>query len=181
MNIILAIIIACEIGFWVFIVAGLTARYLLGWQRIGALLLLMTPVVDVILLVAVILNLQAGGTATLFHGLAALYLGVSVVYGRRMIAWADVRFAHWFKNGPAPVKHYGTAYAIECWKDVLRTIVAIALAAAVLWLLTTLVDDPRSQEALVGTYRLLGIWFAIDTLWAISYTIWPKHQPVPST
>ncbi len=180
MDIILAVIIACEIGFWVFIVAGLIARYLLRWQRVGAALLLMTPVIDVVLLVAVILNLQSGGTATVFHGLAALYLGISVVYGRRIIAWADVRFAHWFNRGSAPVKKYGKAYAVECWKDVLRTTAAIALAAGILWILTTMVEDPTSMDALLSTFKLLGLWFAIDALWAISYTVWPK-RPIRAT
>lgn len=72
MHIMLTIIIACEIGFWVCIVAGLTVKYMLRRRRVGAALLLMTPVIDVILLAAVIINLQSGGTATLIHGLAAL-------------------------------------------------------------------------------------------------------------
>lgn len=118
MDLILAIIIACEIGFWVFVVLGLLARYVLRWRRTGAVLLAMTPVVDLVLLTAVIINLQGGGTATFFHGLAALYLGVSIVYGHKMIKWADARFAHRFACGPAPVKRYGREYTQECWKDV---------------------------------------------------------------
>jgi len=37
-----AMIIACEIGFWVFVLAGLAFRYLLGMRRLGAVLLACT-------------------------------------------------------------------------------------------------------------------------------------------
>ena len=178
MDLILTVIIACEIGFWVFVVLGLLARYVLRRPRTGFVLLAMTPVVDLVLLTAVIINLQGGGTATFFHGLAALYLGISIVYGHKMVKWADVRFAHRFARGPAPVKIYAAEYAKECWTDVVRTTAAVGIAAGILWLLTTLVDDPSRTEALTGIYPVLGIWFMIDLLWAISYTLWPKKQPV---
>ncbi len=177
MNLILTVIIAAEIGFWVFVALGLLARYVLRRRRTGAVLLAMTPVVDLVLLTAVIINLQGGGTATFFHGLAALYLGISIAYGHKMIKWADMRFAHRFAEGPAPVKLYAWEYAKECWKDVVRTTVAVGIAAGILWLLTTLVDDLSRTEALMGIYPVLGIWFVIDLLWAISYTLWPKKQP----
>ena len=178
MDLILTVIIACEIGFWVFVVLGLLARYVLRRPRTGSVLLAMTPVVDLVLLTAVIINLQGGGTATFFHGLAALYLGISIAYGHKMVKWADVRFAHRFARGPVPVKIYAVEYAKECWTDVVRTTVAVGIAAGILWLLTTLVDDPSRTEALTGIYPVLGIWFMIDLLWAISYTLWPKKQPV---
>lgn len=178
MDLILTVIIACEIGFWVFVVLGLLARYVLRRPRTGFVLLAMTPVVDLVLLTAVIINLQGGGTATFFHGLAALYLGISIAYGHKMVKWADVRFAHRFARGPVPVKIYAVEYAKECWTDVVRTTVAVGIAAGILWLLTTLVDDPSRTEALTGIYPVLGIWFMIDLLWAISYTLWPKKQPV---
>ena len=178
MDLILTVIIACEIGFWVFVVLGLLARYVLRRPRTGSVLLAMTPVVDLVLLTAVIINLQGGGTATFFHVLAALYLGISIAYGHKMVKWADVRFAHRFARGPVPVKIYAVEYAKECWTDVVRTTVAVGIAAGILWLLTTLVDDPSRTEALTGIYPVLGIWFMIDLLWAISYTLWPKKQPV---
>ena len=181
MDVILTIIVACEIGFWVFIALGMVARYVLRWRRTGTVLLAMTPVVDLVLLAAVIINLQNGGAATFVHGLAAVYLGISIAYGHKMIIWADVRFAHRFAKGPAPVKAYGSAYAKESWNDVARTTVAVGIAAGVLWLLTILVDDPDRTEALLGIYSLLGIWWVVDLVWAISYTVWPKKQPAVTT
>ena len=173
---ILGIIVACELAFWVLIVLGLAARYLLRWPRVGAALLVLTPVVDVVLLVAVGVDLRGGGTATFAHALAAIYLGFSIVYGHRMIHWADVRFAHRFAGGPAPVKQYGVAYAGACWLDVLRTAAAAGIAAAVLWLLTIIAAEGTNTAALTGTYRLLGVILAVELVWAISYTIWPKKM-----
>lgn len=180
MDPILSVIIACEIGFWVFVVLGLLARYVLKRRRTGVVLLAMTPVVDLVLLGAVVLNLQSGGTATFFHGLAALYLGVSVAYGHKMIAWADVRFAHLFARGAAPVKVFGGEYATECWKDVARTSLAVGIAGGILWLLIALVGAPGRTDALTGIHPLLGIWWVVDLLWALGYTLWPKKRPATS-
>ena len=181
MDLVLAVIIGCEIGFWVFVLLGLTARYVLRRPRTGIVLLAMTPVVDLVLLTAVIIHLQAGGASRFFHGLAALYLGVSVAYGHKMVTWADARFAHRFAHGPAPVRRYGSDYAKDTWKDAARTGIAVGIAAGILWLLMHLVADPSRTHALHGIYPVLGIWFLIDLIWAISYTLWPRRAPSMTT
>ncbi|TFD27925.1 hypothetical protein [Cryobacterium cryoconiti] len=174
---ILAIIVGCEVGFWVLIVLGLCARYLFRLRRTGLVLLALTPVVDIVLLTATAADLMNGATATVFHGIAAIYLGFSVAYGHKMITWADSRFAHRFADGPAPVKRYAWAYAAECWKDVARTALAVLIAAGTLWLLTLVVDDPEKTQALTDLYRILAVIFGAEVLWALGYTVWPKSQP----
>lgn len=174
---IIAIIIGCEIGFWVFIALGLTARYLLRRRRLGLVLLAMTPIVDLILLAATGWDLANGGTASFAHSLAAIYLGFSIAYGHRMIAWADVRFAHRFAGGPAPVKLTGVAYTKACWADVIRTLLATGVAAGVLALLIWIAGDSSRTEALTDTFRILGIILVLELIWAASYTLWPKKDP----
>lgn len=49
---ILAIVIGCEIGFWILLGLGLAARYLWGMRRLGAVLLAAVPLLDLILLIA---------------------------------------------------------------------------------------------------------------------------------
>lgn len=171
---ILAAIVACEIGFWVALLAGLSARYLLRRPRLGAALLISAPVIDAVLLVLVAVDLFRGGTASWQHGLAAIYIGVSIAYGRRMVVWADLRFAHRFAGGAKPEPLAGIAYALKCWRDMLLTLLAVAIAGAVLGGLILLVNDPARTAALSGFFRILGIIVAIDFLWALSYTIWPK-------
>ncbi|WP_105034841.1 hypothetical protein [Cryobacterium aureum] len=177
---IIAIIIACEVGFWVLIVLGLVARYVLRLKRTGLTLLAMTPVVDVILLVVTAMDLMSGATATVFHGVAAIYLGFSVAYGHKMIAWADRHFAYRFANGPELIKLYGRGYAVECWKDVARTALAVAVALGTIWLLTVVVDNETRTSALSDLNSIFLLVVAIEVLWALGYTLWPKKRPTLS-
>ncbi|MCP9964683.1 hypothetical protein LUW74_13890 [Actinomadura madurae] len=96
----IGIIAACEIGFWVVLAAGLAARYPLRLRRTGAALLLCVPLIDLVLLAATVIDLRGGATAGTGHGLAAAYLGYSVAFGHSMVRWADERFAHRFAGGP---------------------------------------------------------------------------------
>ncbi|QJU55335.1 hypothetical protein SCB71_20125 [Herbiconiux sp. KACC 21604] len=171
---VLIAIVACEIAFWVAILGGLAARYLLRRPRLGAGLLLMAPVIDAVLLVLVAIDLLGGATASWQHGIAAIYIGVSVAYGSRMVAWADVRFQHRFAGGPPPEKPTGARYTAKCWRDVLRTLLAVLIAAAILGAIILVVGDPDRTAALSGYFGILTLVFGIDVVWAVSYTIWPK-------
>ncbi|TFV55919.1 hypothetical protein E4P41_16535 [Geodermatophilus sp. DF01-2] len=173
---ILALTVACEIGFWVAILGGLAARYLLGARRLGAALLACAPLIDLVLLAAVTLHLTAGATASWHHGLAALYIGFSVTYGHRMTAWADTRFARRFANGPAPAKPTGWQYTRQCWGDVARTLGAAVIAAGIIAAITWWVGDPDRTAALTAWLPVLGVISVIDLLWASSYTIWPRKM-----
>lgn len=179
---ILLAIVACEIGFWVAIAAGLIARYPAGKPKLGAALLIAAPLIDVVLLVLVAADLIGGATASWHHGLAALYIGISVAYGHRMIAWADAKFAQRFRGAEPRPKPTGWAYTIVCWKDAGRTLLACAVAGAILGALILVVGAPERTAELLGFFPALGLILGIDVLWAVSYTIWPKKaaQPVAS-
>lgn len=176
---ILMAIVVCEVAFWVAIIAGLAARYLLRRPRLGGALLVLAPVIDAVLLALVAVDLLGGGTASWQHGLAAIYIGVSIAYGKRMVAWADGHFHHRFAGGPAPERLTGARYTVKCWRDVLLTALAVAIAAGTLGAITFVVNDAERTSALSGFFRILGIIFAIDFLWAVSYTIWPKKAASP--
>ncbi len=96
------LIVAAEVAFWLTLLAGLVTRYLLRRPRLGMALLVATPLIDLALLAATTIDLRRGGEAALAHALAAVYIGVSVAWGQRMISWADARFAHRFAGGPPP-------------------------------------------------------------------------------
>lgn len=178
---VLIAILACEVAFWVAIVAGLAARYLLRRPRLSTVLLLLAPAIDAVLLALVVIDLLHGGTASWQHGLAAIYIGISVAYGTRMVAWADTRFAHRFAGGPAPRRLTGTAYTVKCWRDAARTTLAVAIAAAILGAIILIVGDSERTAALEGFFGILGLILAIDVLWAVSYTIWPKKDAVTTS
>ncbi len=66
------------------VLLGLFARCSLRRQRLGAALLALVPLVDLALLVTAALDLRYGeGEADLAHGLAAIYIGVSVAWAPR--------------------------------------------------------------------------------------------------
>ena len=68
-------IVACEAAFWALLMGGLTARYLVGRARLGALLLLCVPLVDAVLLAVTAVHLADGAAARWTHGLAAALPG----------------------------------------------------------------------------------------------------------
>lgn len=178
-----AIIVACEIGFWVFVLAGLFFRYVLRKKAIGALFLVCTPLIDLLLLAVTALDLKNGATADFFHGLAAVYIGISIAFGHRMIRWADERFAHRFAGGPAPSSKpkYGwerARYERRMWY---RHLLAWLIGSAILYGMILYVDDAERTKQLylmiVRWLIVLGIDFAIS----FSYTIWPKKEDRAST
>lgn len=174
---ILIVIIACEIAFWVAIAMGMVARYPLRRPRLGLILLASVPLIDLVLLIATAVHLRSGATAGAEHGLAAIYIGFSLAYGHRLIGWADVRFAHRFADGPAPQKLYGTAYSRHCWADVLRTSAAATIAGTLTGALIWWIDDPDRTGALAENYRWLALVWGLDVAWAVGTVIWPRRAP----
>lgn len=182
MSLIAYLIIAVEIGFWVFIAAGLVTRYLLGRKRLGLLLLAMTPLLDLTLLIATTYDILANkATATAAHGIAAIYLGVSLTYGKRMIRWADERFRyHIMKKGPKPAKRYGYEHARYELSGSLLHVLAWMLGGGYLYLLIYLAGNPGQTEALSQILKVWSIVVAIDLAIALSNFIWPKKGKADS-
>jgi hypothetical protein len=172
-----AVIAACEIGFWVVLAAGLAARYPLRMRRTGAALLLGVPLVDLVLLVATVADLRGGATAGFAHGLAAAYLGYSVAFGHSMVRWADERFAHRFAGGPPPRRkpRYGRARARYEWVEFGKAAVATAIGCALLLAMIALVGDADRTAALTGWTARLGLVLAVWSLWPITHTLWPSR------
>lgn len=174
---ILAFIVACEVAFWVAIALGLVARYPLHRPRLGLLVLACVPLIDLALLVATAAHLRAGATAGVEHGVAAIYIGFSLAYGHRLIAWADVRFAHRFADGPPPQQLFGADYTRHCWGDVARTSVAAVVAGGLTAGLVGWIGDPARTQELSQNYRWLVLVWSLDLLWAISTVVWPRRAP----
>jgi hypothetical protein len=173
---VLPLIIACEIGFWALLLAGLAARYLLKAKTLSVILLICVPVVDVVLLAASVIDLRNGGQANFAHGLAAIYIGVSVAFGGRMVRWTDQRFAHRFADGPPPERppKSGREHAAYQRRQWLRHLLACAVAVAVMGLFTLLVGDYGRLTAAWNLMRVWGIVLVIDFLISFSYTFAPR-------
>jgi hypothetical protein len=149
-------IVAGEAGFWVFLLAGLVTRYPLRMRRSSTVVLVALPVIDLGVLVVSVADLAGGATANLSHGLAAVYLGFSVVFGKSMVNWADTRFAHRFAGGPKPVKITGKAKVNKEWLDWGKCLLACAIAAALLLVAIMVIHRPAQTDALWGWLPRLG-------------------------
>ncbi|PYI52651.1 hypothetical protein [Paenibacillus flagellatus] len=171
-----ALIVGCEIAFWLFIVAGLACRYLFKMRKTGALLLLCTPVIDLALLAATVVDLRNGAEAGTAHGVAAIYIGVSIAFGHRMIRWADERFAYRFAGGPPPAKKpkHGREHARAERVGWLHHLLAWAIGCAVLYGMVWLTGDADRTDSLVKLARLWSLVLGIDFLISFSYTLWPR-------
>ncbi|WP_028589920.1 membrane protein [Paenibacillus massiliensis] len=170
------LIIACEILFWVFVVAGLVARYIFRQKRLGALLLLVTPLIDLILLVAIFVNLRNGGEITLASALAACYIGITVAFGHRLIHWADTRFSYWFAGGPKPVPKYGKEHAREERKSWYLHLLGYLIGNGIMLIMITYVGDPSQTTSLNEVMSIWSTVLVIDFFICFSYTWFPRKN-----
>ena len=182
MALLLAFIVACEVGFWVLLAAGLVARYPLRRPRLGAVLLASTPVVDLALFVATIVDLRGGGSAGFMHGLAAAYIWFSISFGHSTIRWVDQRFAHRFAGGPPPAKPPATGtparlrYEWRGWLlGLLGWAVACGLLAGGIWV----IGDPEQSRGLVGWIVRLSVAMVIWLIWPVWETAQALSGPGP--
>ncbi len=177
-NPVAALVVACEVAFWVFLAAAVVTRYAFGMRRTSTVLLLCEPLLEVILLVATVGDLLRGSEATWTHGLAALYLGFTVAFGKRTVRAVDAWVAHRFFHGPAPVRppEHGPERLRYEWALWLRVLLAWAVAWAVLGVLLLVAQGPgeaaaQQREVLLGwgaraTVVLVG-WLVFGPVWEL--------------
>ncbi|MFE9704116.1 hypothetical protein [Streptomyces sp. NPDC005930] len=176
---VVVLIIACEVGFWVLLALGLGARYLLKWRRTSVFLLLCEPVLELVLFAVTAYDLKNGAEPGWEHGLAALYIGYTVAYGHYTIRWLDGHAAHRLAGGPPPVKppRHGMPRARHEGALWLRTVLGAAVACALLQGAVRYVGgdgDVSSLRSFQWTaLRVTGIHGLI----ALTYLIWPKRAP----
>lgn len=176
---VVALIIACEVGFWVLLALGLGARYLLGRRRTSVFLLLCEPVLELVLFAVTAFDLKNGAEPGWEHGLAALYIGYTVAYGHYTIRWLDGHAAHRLAGGPPPPKppRYGMPRARHEGRLWLRTLLGAAVACALLQGAVWYVGDGGDVSSLRAfqwtALRVAGIHGLI----ALAYLIWPKKPP----
>ncbi|MFF6976202.1 hypothetical protein ACFZAV_00360 [Streptomyces sp. NPDC008343] len=181
---IVALIIACEVGFWVLLALGLSVRYLLKWRRTSVVLLLCEPVLELVLFVATAIDLKNGAEPGWEHGLAAIYIGYTVAYGHYTIRWLDGHAAHRLAGAPRPPKppQYGMARARHEGRLWLRTLLAAAVACALLQGAVWYVGDGDTSS--LRSFQWVALRATgIHGLVALAYLIWPKQpkgEPEPA-
>ncbi|MFI0775182.1 hypothetical protein [Streptomyces sp. NPDC021212] len=179
---IVALIIACEVGFWVLLAVGLALRYVARMPRASVGVLLCEPMLELVLFVATAIDLKNGAEPDWKHGLAAVYIGYSAALGHQTIQWVDARVAHRFFHGPPPVKppKYGMARAAHEWKTAARWILAAVIAMALLQGAIWYVGDDGDSGSLREWQSKMLLVIGINVIIAGSYTLWPKRAPAKS-
>lgn len=169
----IAVIIFCEIAFWVLLGLGLWVRYRWGLRRLSTVLLISVPLLDVVLLAASVIDLRAGSEASLRHGLAVAYIAYSVMFGHRTMKWADQKYAHRFAGGPAPVKPPEGGWR-RVWYETLfwvQILAAYAIAWGITGIMIVAVDDPAASQPLVEFTAGLSRVVLIAAIWPISWVV----------
>jgi hypothetical protein len=166
-----AVIVAGEIGFWVLIAAGLAVRYVLRARRASAVVLAMVPLIDVVVLVATVVDLAGGAKANFTHGLAAVYLGFSVVLGPGLVRWADAWFAQRFAHGPAPPKRQGRAKRRHEWREFAKCLLACGIAAVALLAAIFAIGTPEQVAPLWDWFPRLG---TVAVVWLVTGPVWEE-------
>lgn len=170
-NPVAALVVACEVAFWVFLAAAVVARYALHWRRTSTVLLLCEPLLEVILLVATVGDLLRGAEPTWTHGLAAVYLGFTVGFGKLTVHTVDAWVAHRFAGGPPPEPRPREGAAVRGyeWRLWGRVVVAWLVSCGVLGVLMLIATEPEQREVLAGwagraSVVLVG-WLVLGPVW----------------
>lgn len=170
-------IILAEIAFWIFISAGLVSRYILKRQRLSIVLLALTPVVDLALLILTAIDLRNGQAASVAHGIAAIYIGVSVAYGKTMINWADEKFQQWILKQPQEKEPlFGKVKGIHELKMWIRHIIAYGIGSALLYAMIQYVGESGNTDVFSQMIKYWGIFVLIDGGISVSYILFPKEN-----
>ncbi|MFB3225119.1 MULTISPECIES: hypothetical protein [unclassified Exiguobacterium] len=167
-------IVCCEILFWVFIVAGLIVRYGFRREKLGFRLMAMSPVIDIVLLVLTLFDLSRGSTATLAHGLAAIYIGVSLAFGKQMIAWADGVYRRVILREQVAKERISRARRER--NGFYRHILAFLIGGALLGAMILWLGNTEQTESLLRTLQLWGLVLVIDGVISMSYTVFPARS-----
>ncbi|MFJ6695478.1 hypothetical protein ACIQM4_05345 [Streptomyces sp. NPDC091272] len=175
---VLGLIIACEVAFWVLLLMGLSLRYLARMPRLGAAVLLCEPLLEVVLFVVTAIDLKNGAAPDWKHGLAAVYIGFTVALGHRTVKWLDAHFAHRYAGGPPPVRppKYGMARAAYEWRTAGRWILACAIAAGLLQGAVWYVGEAGDVASLRDWQSKVAFVAGINLVIAGSYTVFPKRE-----
>jgi hypothetical protein len=176
-----ALIVACEVGFWVVLLGALAVRYLAGRDKLSRLLLLCLPLIDLLLLFFTATDLRRGAPALFAHGLAAAYIGFTVAFGGMAIKWADAHFAHRFAGGETPPKapSHGwqlVRYDFKLWG---RCIVACLITMALVEVLVKYIGIGTTEDPLLvwqkHAFGCIVLWFFFGPLWSL-LTAWRRTR-----
>ena len=174
-----ALIVACEVGFWVVLLLALAVRYLLHKERLSRALLLCLPPIDVLLLAFTVTDLRRGAMGTFAHGLATAYIGFTIAFGGMAVKWADEHFAHRFAGGLEPTKapSHGWAaarYELYLWgRCTVACVITMALVEGILHFVGASERIQPLQAWQRYSFGCIVLWFFFGPVWGLA-TAWHR-------
>ena len=159
---------------------GLFARYVLRWQKFGLYCLYSIPLIDVLLFIVTVVDLRSGTTATFFHGLAAAYIGFSIIFGHGLIRWADAHFAFRFANGPKPQGAPAVGWPNVKYELILfaKALAACAITFVLVRAMILMVGDVDKTLSLYlwdNMIKALGFfWLVFGPGWSVLFRLYKK-------
>lgn len=170
-------IVMAEVCFWIFILLGLVTRYIFKKEKLSIWLFGATPLIDLILLILTVLDLKSGAEATIVHALAAIYIGVSIAFGKQMIQWADIKFQyHFLKIDNRPAKLYGIERGKKEMEGFFRHLIAYLIGATLLLGMNYLLSNSTDTEPLMATLRTWTVILGLDFCISLSYRVFPTTK-----
>ncbi|SFA70594.1 MULTISPECIES: hypothetical protein [unclassified Bacillus (in: firmicutes)] len=171
------LIILAEVCFWIFIILGLVTRYVFKKEKLSILLFGATPLIDLILLIFTAFDLKSGAEATFVHALAAIYIGVSLAFGKQMIKWADIKFQyHFLKIDNRPAKLFGIERGKKEMEGFFRHLIAYLIGATLLVGMKYLLKETTDTEYLISTLRTWSVILGLDFFISLSYRLFPTTK-----
>ncbi|TKI70554.1 hypothetical protein FC756_07840 [Lysinibacillus mangiferihumi] len=173
----IAWIIAAEIAFWIVILIALVCRYRFNKPKLSIFFFALTPVIDLLLILLTALDLKAGTPASASHGIAAIYIGVSIAYGKTMITWADEKFQQWFlKITIEKQRLTGLAKGIHEVKMLGLHVLAYIISTSLLYAMIVFIGQHTDTSSLLQVMKIWGIVLIIDAVISLSYVIFPSKK-----
>lgn len=173
----IAWIIAAEIAFWIVILIALVFRYRFNKPKLSIFFFALTPVIDLLLILLTAMDLKAGTPASASHGIAAIYIGVSIAYGKTMITWADEKFQQWFlKIQIEKQRLTGLAKGIHEVKMLGLHVLAYIISTSLLYAMIVFIGQHTDTSSLLQVMKIWGIVLIIDAVISLSYVIFPGKK-----
>lgn len=188
-------LIGAEVSFWVLTGAFLVLRYWFGSDR-GSLVLLALIVLDNLFILALgVLDYLSTGEFAAYQLVIAAVLIYGLTFGKgdmkRLDAYLKKRVARWKGQGSSeatPASRGGTSSPEQDrakkerqgWYKHLALFVVgqgILFAVGESWPVAQLVGNvPEDLSALMNVSRIWCVVFVVDTIWSLSYAVFPPRH-----
>lgn len=187
-------LIGAEVFFWVCAAAFFLARYWFEMGRLGNLLLILIVVEEVLanlfILGLGVLDYQQARQITGYQVVTVAFILYALTLGRhdarRLDAYLKKKVARWKGQTLSPetprrqvVKDKARRYRQSWYKHLMIFVVGqtVLLAIGESWIPLVLAGrGPTGSSGLIAASWIWTIVFVIDTLWSLSYTIFPPRN-----